>query len=212
MSVVVDYYFSLISPYVYLGHAPLLALARDSGVRLAYKPVRIFELFSANGGLPLGQRAPARQRYRLIELQRARAERGVPLNLAPKFFPVDPGLADRCAIALCEAGRDPAQYMDAVLRAIWAQDEDIADRAVLARALRDVGHDADAILAAAATAPVETIYAGNTAAAIACDLPGLPGYVLNGEPFWGQDRVDALAAALRSGRAPFVVPAAPTPN
>lgn len=211
MNVVVDYYFSLISPYVYLGHAPLLALARETGARLAYKPVRIFELFSSNGGLPLGQRAPARQRYRLIELQRARAERGVPLNLAPKYFPVDPGLADRCAIALCEAGRDPAQYMDAVLRAIWAQDEDIADRALLARALRDAGHDADAILAAADEAAIAAIYEANTAAAIACDLPGLPGYVLNGEPFWGQDRIDALGAALRSGRAPFLVPAA-TPS
>lgn len=211
MSVAIDYYFSLISPYAYLGHAPLLALAGETGARLRYRPVRIFELFSANGGLPLGQRAPARQRYRLVELQRARAERGVPLNLAPKHFPVDPGLADRCAIALDRAGRDPAQYMDTVFRAIWAHDEDIADRAVLARALRDAGHDADAILAAADTDAVAAVYRDNTAAAIACDLPGLPGYVLNGEPFWGQDRVDALRAALASGRAPFLADAGTAP-
>ncbi|QQQ00232.1 2-hydroxychromene-2-carboxylate isomerase [Lysobacter enzymogenes] len=212
MSVAVDYYFSLISPYAYLGHAPLLALARETGAHLRYKPVRIFELFSANGGLPLGQRAPARQRYRVVELQRARAERDVPLNLTPKHFPVDPGLADRCAIALVRAGRDPAQYMDTVFRAIWAHDEDIADRGVLARALRDAGHDADAILAAADTGAVAEVYQDNTAAAIANDLPGLPGYVLNGEPFWGQDRVDALRAALVSGRAPFLAGAGAAPR
>lgn len=200
----IDYYFSLISPYAYLGHAPVLAAAREAGAELVYKPVRIFELFDANGGLPLGKRAPARQRYRLIELQRARAQRGVPLNLAPKFFPVDPALADRCAIAVCEAGRDPSSYMESAFRAIWAHDGDLADRATVARLLRDHGHDGDAIIAAALGDAVGAIYDGNTAAAIAADLPGLPGYVLRGEPFWGQDRVEALREALSSGREPFV--------
>ncbi|ALN90076.1 2-hydroxychromene-2-carboxylate isomerase [Lysobacter gummosus] len=204
---VIDYYLSLISPYAYLGHAPVLALARETGARLAYKPVRIFELFSANGGLPLGQRAPARQRYRLVELQRARAQREVPLNLAPKFFPVDPSLADRCLIALCEAGRDPSSYMDAAFRAIWAHDQDLADRDVLARLLRDHGHDVEATFAAAQSEAVGAIYEANTAAAIAADLPGLPGYVLRGEPFWGQDRVEALREALLSGREPFLIDA-----
>ncbi|MEH6416656.1 2-hydroxychromene-2-carboxylate isomerase [Pseudomonas sp. CGJS7] len=199
----IDYYFSLISPYAYLGHAPVLALARETGARLVYKPVRIFELFAANGGLPLGQRAPARQRYRLIELQRARAQRGLPLNLSPKFFPVDPGLADRCAIALCDAGRDPAAYMDGAFRAIWAEDRDLADRGVIAQLLRDHGHDADAILAAADSDAVAARYQAHTAAAIAADLPGLPGYVWREEPFWGQDRVEALREALLSGREPF---------
>lgn len=202
----IDYYFSLISPYAYLGHASVLALARESGAHLVYKPVRIFELFEANGGLPLGKRAPARQRYRLVELQRARAQRKLPLNLQPKFYPVDPSLADRCAIELCEAGRDPSSYMDAAFRALWAHDEDLADRALLSRLLRDAGHDADAILAAADSARAIAIYEANTAAAIAADLPGLPGYVLRGEPFWGQDRVEALREAVLSGRDPIVGP------
>ncbi|WP_046655670.1 2-hydroxychromene-2-carboxylate isomerase [Lysobacter capsici] len=203
----IDYYFSLISPYAYLGHAPLLAAAREAGATLVYKPVRIFELFEANGGLPLGQRAPARQRYRLIELQRARQQRGVPLNLTPKFFPVDPSLADRCAIALDRQGRDPSAYMDAAFRAIWAHDRDLADRDTVAALLRDAGHDADATLATAESDEVAAIYRGNTRAAIAADLPGLPGYVLGGEPFWGQDRVEALREALLTGREPFTADA-----
>src|SRR5688572_27214523 len=75
----VDYFFSLLSPYAYLGHAALLAVMREAGATPRYRPVRIFEFFAANGGLPLGQRAPARQRYRLVELRRWRERRGLPL-------------------------------------------------------------------------------------------------------------------------------------
>ena len=58
----IEYYFSLLSPYAWLGHAALLDVAGETGATLVYRPVRIFELFDANGGLPLGKRAPARQR------------------------------------------------------------------------------------------------------------------------------------------------------
>lgn len=199
----VDYYFSLLSPYAYLGHAALLEMARETGASLTYRPVRIFELFAANGGLPLGQRAPARQRYRLIELQRWRERRGLPLNLQPRFFPVDPSLADRAAIVLAEAGADAATYVDAGFRAVWADDRDIADRAVVAELLRDTGHDAHAVLAAADGEDAAVRYQANTAAAIAADLPGLPGYVLQGEAFWGQDRIDLLREAIVGRRAPY---------
>ena len=199
----VDYFFSLLSPYAYLGHASLLSVMRETGARPRYRPVRIFELFAANGGLPLGQRAPARQRYRLVELQRWRELRGLPLNLAPRFFPVDIALADRCAIALAETGQDPAGYMDAAFRALWAHDLDLADVQVVERLLVDQGLDAGGVMAVAASKDVGNVYDLNTQAAIAADLPGLPGYVLHGEPFWGQDRIDALRAALLSGRVPY---------
>lgn len=200
----VDYYFSLLSPYAYLGHAALLAMARDNGVTLSYRPVRIFELFAANGGLPLGQRAPARQRYRLLELQRWREHRGLRLNLQPRYFPVDPSLADRAAIALAEAGVDACAYVDAGFHAVWADDRDIADRSVVAELLRGAGHDAEAVLAVADGEAAVARYQANTAAAIAADLPGLPGYVHQGEAFWGQDRIDLLRDAIVSGRAPYI--------
>lgn len=200
---VIEYYFSLISPYAWLGHAAVLAVARETGATLHYRPVRIFELFDANGGLPLGKRAPARQRYRLIELQRWREQRGLPLNLSPAFFPVDIALADGCAIALVEAGHDPSGYMDAAFRALWSEDRDLADPQVVAALLQAQGFDARVVMEQAATDAVAERYAANTRAAIAADLPGLPGYVLDGEPFWGQDRVDALRDALVHPRAPY---------
>lgn len=198
----IDYYFSLLSPYAYLGHAELLSMARETGAKLAYRPVRIFDLFAANGGLPLGQRAPARQRYRLLELQRWRERRGLPLNLAPRCFPVDPTLADCVAIALADAGVDPAAYVAAGFRAVWAEDRDIADRATVAALLKDAGHDPERVLAEAASAAVAERYRTNTDAAIAADLPGLPGYVRQGEAFWGQDRIELLREAIEAGRAP----------
>lgn len=199
----VDYYFTVISPYAYLGHAALLGLARDTGATLRYRPVRIFELFEANGGLPLGQRPPARQRYRLVELQRWREARNVPLNLQPRHFPADPSLADRCAIVLAEAGDDPGGYVSAAFRAVWAEDRNIADRDEVAALLAANGFGAEPVIEAAGREDVQAAYAANTAAAIAADLPGLPGYVRDGEPFWGQDRLDALRAAIESGRAPY---------
>ncbi|HEY5803256.1 MAG TPA: 2-hydroxychromene-2-carboxylate isomerase [Lysobacter sp.] len=205
MSPTVTYYYSLISPYAWFGHAAVRQAALETGATLVHRPIRIFDLFDANGGLPLGKRAPARQRYRLVELQRWRARRGLPLNLQPKFWPVDIALADRCAIALVEAGDDPADYADAAFRALWAEDQDLADPQVIARLLGAQGFDAGQVMALAAQDAVDAIYARNTAEAIAADLPGLPGYVLNGEPFWGQDRIDDLREALLSRRAPYRV-------
>ena len=200
---VVDYYFSLLSPYAWLGHAAVLAVARETGATLRYRPVRIFELFEANGGLPLGKRAPARQRYRLVELQRWRAHRGLPLNLSPKFFPVDIALADRCAIALEEGGHDPSGYIDAAFRALWAEDRNLEDPQVVAELLSSHAFDAKAVMQPAGSDADADRYAANTRDAIDADLPGLPGYLLDGEPFWGQDRVDALRDALVNPRAPY---------
>ncbi|HEY5851537.1 MAG TPA: 2-hydroxychromene-2-carboxylate isomerase [Lysobacter sp.] len=205
MSATITYYYSLISPYAWFGHAAIRRLARETGATLVHRPIRIFELFDANGGLPLGKRTPARQRYRLVELQRWRARRGLPLNLQPKFWPVDIALADRCAIALVEAGHDPADYADAAFRALWAEDQDLADPQVIERLLGAQGFNAGQVMAQAAQGAVDAIYARNTADAIAADLPGLPGYVLNGEPFWGQDRIDDLREAVTSGRSPYLV-------
>lgn len=203
MSDAIDYYFSLISPYAYLGHDALHAMARETGATVRYRPARIFDVFDANGGVPLAKRAPARQRYRLLELQRWRAHRGLTLNLAPRHYPVDPSLADRCAIALVAAGGDADGFARDVFRALWADERDIADPALLHETLAAHGADADAVLAAARADASDAIYRLNTDAAIAADLPGLPGYVWRGETFWGQDRIDALREAIVSGRAPY---------
>ncbi|RXR08709.1 2-hydroxychromene-2-carboxylate isomerase [Pseudoxanthomonas composti] len=203
MSARIEYFFTLVSPYAYLGHAALMALAVRHGATVVPRPVKMVEVFRAAGGVPLGQRAAARQRYRFIELQRARAERALPLNLQPKFFPVDGSLADRCACALIAQGHDVSEFMLSAFRTLWVEEGNLADVATLSALLARHGFDAGATLAQADAEAAQALYEQNTQAAIAFDLPGLPGYVLQGEPFWGQDRLDALDAALRSGRTPY---------
>ena len=202
----IDYYFTLVSPFAYLGHRALLDLAEAKQVTLRDKPVMLGKVFENSGAVPLARRPKPRQDYRFLELQRWRARRGVPLNLKPKYFPTNPALADKSVIALVEAGRDPGAYAENVFRACWAEERDIADREVLTEKLIAAGHDAEAVLQAAAGDAVQRIYEANTAQAIRINAIGSPTYVLNGEVFWGQDRLDLLADALESGRAPYRVP------
>ena len=100
MTRIIDYYLIGSSPYAYLGHKALHEIAARHDAMIRYKPIDIVGVWANSGSVPLGQRTPLRQRYRLIELQRFREMRGLTLNLEPKFFPVDSVLADRVAIAL----------------------------------------------------------------------------------------------------------------
>src|ERR671920_296818 len=91
----IDYYFSLVSPWAYIGHAPFMEIAQRHGVEVNHKPVFLGRVFSETGGLPLSQRHPARQRYRIVELQRWREKRGLAFNLQPKHWPFHVTLRDR---------------------------------------------------------------------------------------------------------------------
>jgi len=203
MSQEIDYYFTLISPYAYLGHDAFMAVAEKHGATVNFKPCVLGKVFEATGGLPLGKRAPARQAYRWIELQRWREKRNLPLTLQPAYFPADPSLADTCVLAILEAGGDPRGFMERTYRAVWALDKDIADEHVVDGMLADAGHDAHAIVARAKSPEIAAVYQANTDEAIAAGIVGAPGFVLHGEPFWGQDRIELLDDALTSGRAPY---------
>ena len=199
----VDYYFICSSPFAYLGHTAFHELAAQYGLVIRYKPISIMGVWEKSGSVPLPKRTPVRQRYRRIELQRIADMRGLPLNLEPKFFPVDPTLADCCVIALVERGEDPAGFVWRVHQGVWAQEENIADPAQLAAYLAGEGLNADAVLAQARAPQSTDILARNTVEATEVDAIGAPVYVLGGEPFWGQDRLDHLAHALKTGREPF---------
>ena len=200
---VIDYYFYGASPFTYLGHEALGEAARRQGAEIAYKPVNLFALWDVSGAVPPAKRPPVRQRYRLVEIQRVADYRGLPINTKPGYWPVDTTLADQAVIALTEAGKDPFDYMRKVLAGVWAEDRDLAARGVIAGILTDCGFDAGAVLARAQSDDVAAIRARNSEEAITADAVGVPAYVLNGEVFWGQDRVELLEHALKTGRAPF---------
>ena len=199
----IDYYFSMGSPWAYLGHATFIEIAKRHGATINYKPVPLGRVFSQTGGLPLAKRHPARQRYRLLELQRWRARRGHPLNLQPKHSPFDAALADRVIIGIVAAGKDPDPFMRRAFAGVWAEERNLADPLVVAELAEAAGLDSTSLIGMAGSDMTEAIYALNDENAVAGGVFGSPGYVLDGELFWGQDRLDFLEEALASGRAPL---------
>jgi 2-hydroxychromene-2-carboxylate isomerase len=202
----IDYYFTSISPFTYLGHKAFEAMARKHGCAIAYKPFNLGQIFENSGALPLAKRPPVRQRYRLLELQRIAEYRNLPINLKPAYFPADPTLADQCAIALVKAEQNPADFIWKALSGVWANNENVADEAVLSGYLSSLGQHVASILDFAKSEVAASLRAENTRQAIAADAVGSPAYVLNGEVFWGQDRIDLLEHALETGRPPFKAP------
>lgn len=207
MSRTVDYYFSLASPWAYIGHAPFMAVVARHGLSVNHKPMPLGRVFAETGGQALPQRHPVRQRYRLVELQRWRDRRGLSFAIRPRNWPFDPVTADRAVVAILAAHGDPDGFMRAAFAAIWEAERDLGDRTVLAALLAEAGHDADAVLAAADGALAEAVYALNLENAVAGEVFGSPAYVLDGEVFWGQDRIELLDDALAAGRAAYHAPA-----
>ena len=194
----VDYYFAPQSPWAYLGHQRFAELARRAGARVRVMPMDLGgKVFPISGGLPLGQRAPQRQAYRLVELQRFSQHLGAPLNLKPKFFPVGGDDAARLIIAADLAlGSDAAMAVTgAVLSACWAQERNIADEKVLTELLVEQGLP-PALLEQSHSQAVQERYEACTQQAIDAGVFGAPSYVVDGEIFWGQDRLDFVERAM----------------
>lgn len=187
-----EYYFGPQSPWTYLGHDRLVALAQQYGVQIEIKPCDLGKIFNASGGLPLAKRPPQRQAYRLVELQRWSAHLGMPLNPQPKFFPVPGDPAARLIIAakLAHGTGAALALTGAVMRALWAEERNIADADTLAALADACGHDGKALLKSSETASVQAEYDRFTEEAIAANVFGSPWYVVDGEGFWGQDRLD----------------------
>lgn len=202
MAAEITYVFSMHSPWTYLGHAAFIDIARRHDASIVHRPVPLGRVFAETGGVPLARRHPVRQQYRLVELQRWRERRQLPLNLKPKFFPVDPSLADKLAIGIIAEGGDPDTFMRSCFAAVWAEDRNLADPATIAKLMKAAGVPL-AALDRVASPETEARYEQNRTEAEAAGAFGAPSYILNGEVFWGQDRLDMLDEALASGREPF---------
>ncbi|MGQ4879346.1 2-hydroxychromene-2-carboxylate isomerase [Billgrantia sp. LNSP4103-1] len=192
----ITYYCSLVSPWTYLGHARLGEIAARHGATVDYVPITVSEVFPRTGGLPLPKRAPERQAYRLVELKRWPKLLGVPLNVAPRHFPTDDRPAARLALTAKAKGHDIAELTLAILRACWVEDRDIADLATLGEIADACGLDGQALLQEAETSPGQQRLDEACERAIAAGCFGVPWYDVDGEPFWGQDRLEMLEKTL----------------
>lgn len=196
MSKVIDYYLTLNSPFAYLGSRRLEEIAARHRAEVKVKPVNFGEIFPQSGGLPLPKRAPQRQAYRLVELARWRDFLDMPLTLQPAFFPA-PELTAAClVIAAAETNGDPLRLAHAILRAVWAEERNIADQGSLQEIAEATGHHALNLMSKALDPATRSRYAALTQEAMGRDVFGAPTYVYKDELFWGQDRLDFLDRAL----------------
>lgn len=188
----IDYYFTGVSPYTYLGGRRLEEIAKTHGALINYKPLDILALFARTGGISPKERHVSRQDYRLQELNRQAAKAGLPLNLQPAFWPTNSAPSAYAIIAAQTAGGgDLGGLVHAITSACWAQDKDIADEAVIRTCLSAAGFDPD--LANSGMLQGAETYVQNLEDAVAAGVFGAPFYVTDtDERFWGQDRLDDL--------------------
>ncbi|TXI23415.1 MAG: 2-hydroxychromene-2-carboxylate isomerase [Ottowia sp.] len=197
MSRTVLYYFAPQSPWSYLGHARLVDLLARSRREVAVLPVDYGRIFPQSGGLPLAKRAPQRQAYRLVELKRFAEHLGLALNPQPRYFPVDatPSARLLTAVAPQDGMAAALALAGAVLAACWREERDIASDATLAELLEECDLPAER-LAESRGADTQARYDAHTQAAMDAGVFGAPTYVIDGELFWGQDRLDFVARKL----------------
>jgi 2-hydroxychromene-2-carboxylate isomerase len=195
-------FYSLSSPWAYFGGPRLQDIVRRHHARLILKPYDFQDVVPRTGGVPLRTRPEPRRTYHALELDRWRKYLGMPMVLEPKHYPKDgkpagwnkpPGWM---VIAAQERGLDAQRLSHALLRALWAEERNTADPKVRV-AVANENDLPGAELVAAETSPrVQELYKAYSDEAESLGVFGAPTFVLNGERFWGQDRLGFLDRAL----------------
>ena len=201
MALTVDYYFAPNSPWTYLGHERFSQIAKAASASVNVLPVDLGgKVFPVSGGLPLAKRAPQRQAYRLVELKRFSEFLGQPIVLQPKYFPVNADDAAKLIIAVdMNDGSDAAMRIAGrILRGVWVDERNIADARDLATIVAEEGLPARRLDDSMSQA-VHVRYERDTQRAIDAGVFGAPSYMVDGELFWGQDRLDFLQRRLAKG-------------
>ena len=196
----VDYYFSLTSPWSYLGHERLLEIVAQTQATITPFEVSFRKtIFSQTGGLPVHKRAPQRQAYRLQELARWRDFLGVELNVNPKHWPNDETIAANMLVALREthSTETALRFAGRIMRAVWAEERDIADQDTLIAIANDALVDGSAIVKLACDPKWTALRAAETEAAMSRGVFGAPSYCVEEQIYWGQDRLDFVSRHLQ---------------
>ena len=194
----IDYFYSLASPFAFLGSEKFQTIAKKYNAEIVEKPCDLVGgIFSKTGGVPVPQRSPQRQKYRLDELKRWSEFLNIKINIKPKFFPPqDPHIPAKYTIAANLLGVK-IFFGHELLKKLWIEEKDISDEKNIELTSKQFKIDFKELSLLSKSDKVLKIYTGNTEEAIQKNVFGAPTYIFNEELFWGQDRLEFLERAIK---------------
>ena len=194
----IDFYFDFSSPYGYLAAQRIDDIAARHGREAAWRPYLLGAVFKTTGSQPLLQ-IPMKGEYAERDMRRCARLFGIPFTWPPTF--------PFASVAACRAyyrlsDRDPAQAKDlakALYRAAFAEGRDISSAEAVGEVAAELGIDRDTLLAALQAPEVKERLKQEVDAAIARGVFGSPFIFVDGEPFWGHDRLEHVERWLETG-------------
>ena len=200
----IDYYYSAHSAFAYLGARKLYEICAEHGARLVHKPINLSPVVEAQGALPFRHRTQAHVDYFFgREIERWAEFRAVDVvPFRPTYHDADYALASGMIAALGPSGPEVDALSLAILQAHWRDDADLSDPQTLGAIAQSCGLDAMSLIARAASVEVSEVVRANEAEATAQSVFGSPTYVVDGDPFYGQDRLELVSRALNRPFAP----------
>ena len=201
---IIEYVYSAHSAFAYLGSARLMQICVAYGVTLVHKPILLSPVVEAKGSLPFRDRTQAHVDYFFgREVERWAEYRGAPVvPFRPTHHDADYALASGLILALGETGPEPDAMAHALLQAHWRDDADLSSPVTLGQIVSDLGHNALSLLAQAASNDVQSQLQANSDWARRRDVFGSPTYIVEGDPFYGQDHLELVERALTQPFAP----------
>ncbi len=200
----IEYFYSAHSAYAYLGSARFMEIAKTAGRGIVHRPIDLDQVVPASGSSPFGKRSPKHRAYYFRrEIDRWAEERNAPvLDGYPAHHYNSTTLCNGMLIAGIAQGQNVDQLAHAMLQSHWRDDADLADRATLVRIAEGVGVAPEPLLEAALSGEIQAIYQANSDEAIERSVFGSPTYFIDGDMFYGQDRLEMVERALRQPHAP----------
>ena len=202
----IEYFYALASPWSYLGNDRLRSLCEQYGVDLDPIIIDYDRMFEAAGTIPLPGRPPLRKAYRLVELARWSERRGVALNPEPRFYRGEVEEPDEHSAALLVTaakleGLDSLRLAHALSRALWSEERFPFDPDEMRHIADAEGFDFEHLSSAAMRERAAHAYRDATDYSIRRKVFGMPFYLFNEEPFWGQDRLELLEHRMQQATA-----------
>ena len=134
----IDYYYTLMSPWAYLGVQRFYNLQKKYDFVIKHYPLDILKLFSLSGGLPLAKRSEQRKVYRMKELQRWQKKLKLPLNFTPKYFPPSDVEKASCMVLSIKDSNIQNLLSLNLLKCVWVIEEDIGDIKTLLKVCKNL--------------------------------------------------------------------------